>query len=181
MRAAAVMGVALFALASGCDKKDPAPAPEAHATASAPAPNASAPAATASASAAPAPASAKWIGTYTAKVGTVEPPKAAHEKTWTADPGTAAVGAGTIELEVSGPHGAAVGRAAGPLGDLVVSGTLEGGELRANLAPKDPNADGAMTGFLVGKLDGHAIKGTLRVSGRDAKIVREGDVQLSAK
>lgn len=149
-----------------------------------PAPSASA---AAVASAAPAPsaapdASARWVGAYTAKPGAVAPPSNAREKTWTKDPGTASVGPGTIELTVGPlPRGEVVGRASGALGDLELSGAFDGKELRATARPREPNAPDAMTGTLSLAVEGDALAGTLRASGRDATIVRDADVKLQKK
>lgn len=171
----------LLLAAAGCDKG----ATESPAKAAAPAGSTSAtvvakPAA--SASAAPPPAApTAWAGSYDAKVGEVNPPKAAHEKTWTKDPGTAAIGKGTIELTVAPAKGVVTGTAAGPLGDLVVSGELDDKELRANLTPKEPNGEHAMTGVLSLTKNGDKLEGTLRASDRDAKIVREATVELAPK
>jgi hypothetical protein len=174
----AVLALA-FASAAACSKeasKDSAP-PAASAAASAiaarPAPSASAPAATATDRTA-------WSGTYTAKVGAVDPPKNANEKTWTGDPGSAAVGNGAIDLTV-GDRGEARGDAKGPLGEMTISGVYDGKELRANLAPKEPRGENAMTGFMTLASEGSAMKGTMRVSNRDAKIVREATVELAKK
>src|SRR5207253_313735 len=89
----------------------------------------------------------RWAGAYVAKPGAVLPPKNANEKTWQRDPGTAAIGAGTIELAI-GPRGDALGSSSGALGDLALSGSFDGKELRATATPRDPNAPGAMTGAL---------------------------------
>jgi hypothetical protein len=152
-----------------------------------------APSAAASASATPAPAavppaavaSSGWSGSYAANIGPVNPPAAAHEKTWNDDPGRTGVGPGTIELAVN-PSGTALGEAKGALGELSVSGTFDGRELRANLLPKNPNAEGAMTGFMALTAQGEPssakeLKGTLRVASRDARLVREATVQLARK
>jgi hypothetical protein len=145
------------------------------------------------ASAAPSASAAKpagpqntaWSGSYVAKVGAVAPPENAKEKTWTNDPGTAAVGPGTVALSVAGAGGATRGSLSGPLGDLEVSGVFDGTELRASLAPKDPKADPAMTGFMVltgsGGPPPSTLKGTLRVSNGDARVVREAAVELARK
>jgi hypothetical protein len=176
--------VALLLLAAlgACDKGAPSGAPSPSAGASA-APVASSPAPAASASAAETPAaSAAWTGTYTSKVGPVDPPANAKEKTWVGDPGSAAVGKGTIDLSITAPRGDVNGVAKGPLGEMVVSGTYDGHELRANLAPKDPKAEEAMTGFLL--MNGESagpLRGTMRVSGRDARVVREAAVEVSKK
>jgi hypothetical protein len=146
----------------------------------------------AAASAAPAASSGKaatdataWSGSYQAKIGPVAPPENAKEKAWTDDPGTAAVGSGAIKLSISGARGDTQGEVTGPLGDLKVSGVFDGTELRANLLPKDPKADSAMTGFMVLAGSGGPppanLKGTLRVSNRDARIVREASVELAKK
>jgi hypothetical protein len=121
-----------------------------------------------------------WSGTYTAKVGAVEPPTNAKEKTWTNDPGSAAVGKGAMDLTV-GDRGETRGETKGPLGDMTIIGTYDGKELRANLAHKEPKSDGAMTGYMMLASEGNAMKGTLRVANRDAKIVREATVELAKK
>ena len=124
--------------------------------------------------------SATWSGSYAAKVGAVEPPTNAKEKTWTLDPGSAAVGKGTVDLSV-GERGETRGETKGPLGEMTITGLYDGKELRANLLPKDPRADGAMTGFMVLSSEGDSLKGTMRVSNRDARIVREATVELAKK
>jgi hypothetical protein len=178
--------VALIALATSvaCSKSPAsgAPSPSASAVAassSSPTPSgSSAPASAASA------ASGAWSGAYTAKVGAVDPPKNAKEKTWTEDPGSVAVGKGTVELAISGPRGDVTGEAKGPLGEMIVAGTFDGKELRANLTPKNPKGDGAMTGFMELTGDGpetSLLKGNIRASGRDARIVREATVEISKK
>jgi hypothetical protein len=171
-----------FALAAGagCSKesKDSPPV-----VSTVPAASASAARAAPSGSAAPlanATERAAWTGNYVAKVGAVDPPANAKEKTWTGDPGTAAVGKGAVDLTV-GERGETHGETKGPLGDMTISGTYDGKELRANLAPKEPKGDGAMTGFMALTAEGSAMKGTMRVSNRDAKIVREATVELAKK
>jgi hypothetical protein len=67
---------------------------------------------------------------------------------------------------------------------MLVAGVFDGKELRANLTPKDPKADTAMTGFMVLTGEGApaaTLKGTLRVSSRDARVVREATVELAKK
>ena len=126
-----------------------------------------------------------WSGSYLAKVGPVAPPENAKEKTWADDPGTAAVGRGAIALSIVGTRGDTQGELTGPLGDLKIAGVFDGAELRANLLPRDPKADGAMTGFMLLAASGgpppSALKGTLRVSNHDARIVREASVELAKK
>jgi hypothetical protein len=182
----ATVTACLATVAAGCSKEGgdkAAPAPSAST-----APVASV-AALASAAAAASAAKAggegsSWTGSYTAKVGAVAPPENAKEKTWADDPGSAAVGKGTVALNVAGQRGETRGELGGPLGDMQVAGVFDGKELRANLVPKDPKADTAMTGFMVLTGEGTpaaTLKGTLRVSSRDARVVREATVELAKK
>lgn len=173
----------VIVMAAGCSKTSSDKASPAASTSAAPVAAASSAAPPSSATAQGAEGSA-WSGSYVAKVGPVVPPEAAKEKAWTNDPGTAAVGQGTIKLSVSGPRGDTQGDLTGPLGDLKISGVFDGTELRANLMPKDPKGDEAMTGFMLLGASGappSALKGTLRVSNRDARIVREASVELAKK
>lgn len=140
-----------------------------------------------SASGAPAGSSAadgaSWKGTYKSKVGAVTPPKEAAVEVWAKDPGTAAIGEGTISLTItpvpSGKFSRVLGEGKGALGDLVISGTLDADGLTARIDAKDPKAPNAMSGTLSGKQDGAKIEATLRVSGRDANVVREAAVTLT--
>jgi hypothetical protein len=149
-------------------------------------PGASASAGSATA-ASPAGAAAVFAGSYLAKQGAVDSPT--KEKTWTEDTGSDAVGKGSIELSVDGPPGDAkgpprkvVGQAKGPLGPMSITGTFDGKEVRANMAPTEGNAPGAMTGFMTLTADGPAsLKGTLRVASGNARIVREATVELARK
>jgi hypothetical protein len=126
------------------------------------------------------------VGSFTAKVGEVNSPKAAREKTWTDDKGSTSIGPGKLDLTVHRPEGLVSGSVTGALGDLTVTGVLEGKDLRANLSPQNPNADGAMTGWMALTLEGSetapkGLAGTLRVAGKDARLVREADVELKVE
>ena len=178
-----IFAIATLSAVIGCSKAS-SDKPSAAASASS--------ATSAAASAAPVASASKgateataWSGSYQAKVGPVAPPENAKEKTWTDDPGTAAVGPGAIKLSIAGARGDTQGELSGPLGDLKVSGVFDGTELRANLMPKDPKADSGMTGFMLLTGSGGPppanLKGTLRVSNRDARIVREASVELAKK
>jgi hypothetical protein len=177
--------VALVA-ATSCSKEGGDKAGPAASASAAPMASASAAPASSTAKAAPAAGDASsWSGSYLAKVGPVAPPENAKEKTWTEDPGTAQTGRGSIALSIAGSRGDTQGELTGPLGDLKVAGVFDGKELRANLVPKDPKADGAMTGFmLLATSEGAipaALKGTLRVSNNNARIVREASVEVAKK
>ena len=184
LESTALGAIAVVMLVASCSKTSTDKASPAASTSAAPVALASA-AAPSSSAKAPAAEGGAWSGSYVAKVGAVAPPENAKEKAWTSDPGTDAVGKGVIALSVSGSRGDTRGELTGPLGDLDISGVFDGTELRANLLPKDPKADAAMTGFMLLAASGgpppSALKGTLRVSSRDARIVREASVELAKK
>ncbi len=183
----------LTAAAAGCDKGTPTPTDTAKGAVSSAEPATSAPpaasgSASGSASAAAsggapeaAGAAERWKGSFKTKVGLVTPPEKAEVKVWTKDPGTEAIGDGTITLSVSGkgPGRTVDGTADGALGDLLIRGELDDKELSARVDPKTPNAPGAMTGVLQGKRTADGIEATLRVSGRNGNIVREATIKLA--
>ena len=182
-RDAMFTAVALVLISAGCAKSTPASAelggPASSGTALVAASAAGAPSAVAAT--APKAGAAHWVGSYVAKVGAVDPPKAANEKTWASDPGTSSTGKGTIDLVVGQPPGEARGHLKGALGELELTGTFDGHELNAELRPEQPNSDSALTGIASMKVEGGAMKGTARVSGRDGKIVRQADLELAPR
>ena len=135
--------------------------------------------ATPTASAAPAhPHAGTWKGTFEATKGEVTVDEGVPYSTWNKEEGSAAAGAGEIELTVS-PNGAVNGEATGALGKLRVIGVLpEEGELAVSLQPADPNAEDAMTGTLVGKVEGDLLKADLRAASRDGNRVRKASTTL---
>lgn len=127
--------------------------------------------------------SMKWKGTYTAAAATFENPVKSKggKDSAEADPGSSAVGAGTLELLVDGKL--VRGRADGPLGPLALSGVLDTDQLRVQAVAPDPNAPEAMTGWMLLRAESsstapNVMIGVLRVAGRDARIVREASVRL---
>jgi hypothetical protein len=174
LRVALLFGCSVGIALAGC-KKEARIEPVA-ASASAPGPGATA--------APPAPeakTSASFSGTYTAKAAEVSLGKGEKAVQWPDNPASGAVGPGTIDLVVREPRGEVRGEANGALGNMVVSGEFDGHDLRATLIPKDPNAEDAMTGVMTLSQNGTALRGTLRVSGKDARVVREASVELSRK
>jgi hypothetical protein len=139
------------------------------------------PVAPAAASAPHAKSTTSFSGTYTAKAAAIDLGKGNKVVKWPQNPEAGAAGSGTIDLVVADPRGEVRGEAKGPLGNLLVNGDFDGRDLRSNLVPRDPNADDAMTGVMTLVADGAAMRGTLRVSSRDARIVREASVQLARK
>jgi len=181
-RLAALVCIAVASCTKGSSRETSGPAASSSAPPAAAANIAKSAAPVASASEA---APSAWSGSYSAKVGAVNPPANAKEKTWTDDPGSAAVGKGTLDLSIAEPRGETTGETKGPLGEMTIAGLFDGHELRANLRPKNPKADGAMTGFMVLTAEGspapNTLKGTMRVSSRDARVVREAEVELTKK
>lgn len=159
---------------AGCAKKTSTESP-------APASSSAAPVARPAASAPTAASASAFGGTYTAKAASVDIGNGDKAVKWPPNPATGALGAGTIDLGVANPGGEVRGTATGSLGDMVVSGRFDGHDLVANLTPKNPNADDAMTGVMMLVADGAAMRGTLRASGKDARVVREAAVELSRK
>lgn len=137
--------------------------------------------ATAAPAAAPAdPLAGTWEGSYNAKKGNVSLPPKVKDKALAADDGKASSGAGTIEI-VIGPSGELHGKSTGALGACTLVGRVDEGMIRAKMDPEDPRAPSAMTGVLVGKLDGDSIRADLHVAGPDATVVRESAVELKRK
>ena len=126
------------------------------------------------------PLAGRWEGAYEAKKGAVSLPPKVKDKALAADDGKASSGAGTVEIGV-GASGEVMGKITGALGACTVHGKAEEGVLRAQIAPEDPRAPGAMTGVLVGKLDGDTIRGEIQVAGPDATVVRQASITLKRK
>lgn len=134
----------------------------------------------ASASAAPAhPHAGTYKGSFEATKGEVTVEEGVPYGTWKKEDGASVAGAGEIELTVS-PNGAVNGSATGALGKLRAIGVLpaKDSELAVTLQPDDPNAEDAMTGTLVGKVEGDLIKAELRASSADGNRVRKASVVL---
>lgn len=164
-----------FVVVVGCGKKDAPP--------SEPAPAAK-PAVSASASAAAekpaAPLTLK--GAYAAKQGEVRMPEDAppflHPES------KEGLGDGDLELVLPAKDGAVVGKGKGALGAQLFEGWLEGNRLNGTLRPAD-GATPAMWGLVEATVEGageaRTVKGTVRASGRDGKVVREAAFTLDKK
>jgi hypothetical protein len=200
---AAAMAIALGIVGTACSKPTGGAAGAPSAGSSAPAIAASGSAATFGSARPAGIAHLQWEGTYAAKPGVVNVPEEAKDKHWPHDPASAAasggpaIGSGTLSLAVTGAHGEVIGVAHGALGELSISGIYDGTELRANVVSKDPADPLAMSGFMVlgsaggapaggttaggpAAAGGAALSGTMRVASRDAKIVRDADVKITA-
>jgi hypothetical protein len=146
-----------------------------------PAPSASTtPAASASPAPAPAPVPEKpwfegaWQGTFSAELFRIELP-AGNVKEWKTDDGKQASGPGELSLEVAA-DGTVSGSAKGALGELSVSGRVEGDRAALSLAPVTP---GGFQGVILAARAGDGLKGALSASSGDSLQVRRADVTLS--
>lgn len=167
MRAA----VLVVALAIGCGKKEEAPTPKPAASA--------APSAGPSAEAEkPKSASATFRGSYAAKQGAVRTPDDApafiHPES------KDGIGAGALEVTLPATRGEVTGKASGALGAQVFSGWLEDKRLTGTLHPEGDAAN-AMWGMVDATVEGSAIKGVIRASGRDGRVVREATFTVEKK
>lgn len=143
------------------------------------------PSAIPAASAAPAPSAppagpVTWTGTYTATAGTLFVPDGGE---WSGvkfrgDDASTGLGAGTLTVTIDGT-GRVDGTTEGALGAGTVSGLFKEDTLTARIAPKDPNV--GFTGTAVGKREGDAIKGQMRLSQSNASVIREATFSLAKK
>jgi len=181
-----VMLALVFAL-SACDQKSsptsapPTVASAAPVTSAVPPASVAASVAPPAASSAPAPAVApetatRWAGTYQSEKAKVATPDKVKDLTWTKDDGTAAIGSGTIKIEVTGTS--VGGSSTGPLGNLIASGVYDGKELRVSLSPKDTAEPGAMRCSGVAELKDGALRGTLQCASANAVVVRKVSYEL---
>lgn len=124
-----------------------------------------------------------WGGTFKAERAEVTVPDGVTYDSWKDDPG-GAEGDGQLELTIS-DDGTVRGRATGALGTLAVAGMLEDGRLSAGMSPdpKDPASDDqtGMSGVLSGTVKDGALVAILRVSSRDASVVRKASIKLQKK
>jgi hypothetical protein len=176
----------IFALTAlvACDTASPPPAPSGAASGSLPAAPASASAtATTTASAraaAPAGAPRRFAGSIDVKQAKVKVQSGVKVGAWRKDEGKELVGACEVDLVLAG-DGSVSGTAKGALGELVVTGAWDGKLVHAEIASKDPAAEGAVRGTLEATLEGDALGGKLRIASSDASLVREADVALKPK
>ena len=137
-------------------------------------------ASSAAASSAPAPAPAKpwfagsWQGLFVAQLFRLEMP-VGGVKEWKLDDGKRSTGEGALSLEVS-EEGVVTGTARGALGDLAVTGRVEGD--RAALSLASPQPDG-FHGVVLATQTPDGMKGTLSASSGDSLLVRKAEVTLT--
>lgn len=144
----------------------------------APAASASAAPSAIPAASAPAPSKAwfegRWQGTYEAELFRIELP-AGNVKEWKLDDGKKASGAGKLSLEVS-PDGTVTGTSTGALGDLAVSGRVEGDRAALSLGS---GAEATFHGTVLATQTPEGMSGTLSASSGDSLQVRHAKVTLA--
>ena len=134
-----------------------------------------APAAPAASSAAPSKAwfEGAWQGTYEAELFRVELP-AGNVKEWKLDDGKKASGAGKLSLAVS-PDGTVTGTSTGALGDLAVSGRVEGDRAALSLVS---GGEATFHGTVLATQTPEGMSGALSASSGDSLQVRHAKVAL---
>jgi len=157
-------------LLASCGKKDASPQNE-------PAPAKSAePAKSAAPARSGEPMTVK--GSYTAKQAEVRTPEDAPK--FIHPESKDGLGAGELELTLPAKGGEATGKASGALGAQVFAGWLEGGRLTGTLSPADGSKP-PMWGLVDATVEGSSVKGTIRASGSDGRVVREAPFTLEKK
>jgi hypothetical protein len=177
----AVCALSLLA-PSGCQKKRVA-AEAAPSVSAAPMDSATAPgpaSAPPPAAGARSPLAGTWSGSYRATPHRIEMDKKEALPAWAKDDQKAAVGEGKLELVID-PSGQVSGTSNGPIGELVATGRVEEGGVRATLVPRDPAAEGAFQGWLAAELAGNRIGGRIEVSSADGAVVRQASVDLGRR
>jgi hypothetical protein len=117
-------------------------------------------------------------GSYTAKQAEVRTPEDAPK--FIHPESKEGLGAGELEINLPALQGEATGKASGALGAQVFSGFLSDGHLTGTLQPAD-GASPAMWGVLDATVEGSSVKGTIRASGRDGRVVRDASFTLEKK
>lgn len=129
-----------------------------------------------------APKTRVFEGTYTTTPGTLYIPTGPSEYKMTkqAPDDGGLLGPGTLSLTVA-PDGRVSGAStAGPLGDAVLEGVLEGDRLTASIRRKDPSDDG-LTGTLVGTVHDGKLEGSMELANGNAGTLREAKLVAAQK
>ena len=169
---AVLLVAALVGGALSCGKKEDAPKPAVTAPSGAPASSEK------KAESEQKPDEAKgstFKGSYAAKQAEVrtpdDAPKFIHPDT------KDSIGAGELALTLPATRGPIAGKASGALGAQVFSGWLEEGRVTGTLHPNDAAAN-AVWAVVDATLEGSVIKGVMRGSGRDGRVVRDAAFSL---
>jgi hypothetical protein len=98
---------------------------------------------------------------------------------WRGDLSNAGLGDGPIALTVD-PSGRVAGTLTGPLGPAVINGLLAGDKLTASITRQTPS-DGGFVGTLVGGVADGKLTGTMKLSQREASVIRSATFSASKK
>ena len=178
MRCSAVLLFAGLMLCAGCDSPEGRSEPSSRPATAEVRPSATArPSADVDPSTPLPPLVGRWAGSYHARRVSIEMPRGLPAGAWQHDDGTLGSGDGRIELVVR-TDSELRGAVTGALGDLEIRGMVDGDSVHAGISPKEPLADPAMSGILVGQREGQEIIGELRVSSQDGSLVRFSPVRL---
>jgi hypothetical protein len=122
----------------------------------------------------------RWTGTYRSAAGAIHVPDGGEWSgfKWRGDDAGDGVGDGTMTLTVDGTTQRVEGTAAGAIGEVLLTGAAQGGQVTASVRRKDP-ADRGLTGTLVATQTADKVDGTMRLSFGDAHILREASFTLA--
>ena len=115
-----------------------------------------------------------WQGAFQAELFRIELP-AGGVKEWKQDDGKKASGDGKLSLEAK-PDGSVSGTATGALGELAVSGQVDGDRAALTLTSAQPDG---FHGVILATQTPEGMKGTLNASSGDSLQVRQAAVTLS--
>jgi hypothetical protein len=178
MRCSALLLCSGLTLGAGCNSPEGRSEPSSRpATAKVPASATVRPSANVDASTPLPPLIGRWTGSYHARRASIEMPRGLPAGAWQHDDGSLGSGEGRVELVVQ-KDSELLGAVTGALGELEIRGMVDGDNVHAGISPKDPLADPAMSGILVGQRSGQEIIGELRVSSQDGSLVRFSPVRL---
>jgi len=122
-----------------------------------------------------------WTGKYDAKRREVEvAPDAGRLRAWDDDDGTQGTGPGEIEISIDA-EGRVTGKGKGALGEMIVSGAVEGESVRLRLLPPAGVSGPAFAGYVVADRKGGDLVGVLAASSGDSLLVRRAEVELEKR
>lgn len=126
-----------------------------------------------------------WEGTFTATTYTISmSDKEGGIEEWKSDAGAATQpGSGTLHLTIDESR-SVLGEASGALGELIISGELDGEQLRLRLRSKPSGAAAAPAeqwgGYILARRDTGSFRGHLRAATGNGHRVRQGTLTLNS-
>ncbi len=173
--------VLLLPLLTACPSSPTEKRPTPAASAIGSVPKGTIPAASASAGAARPWYVGTWRGKYDARRHALDvAPDAGRLRAWDEDDGKQAVGVGELEVVVDAT-GVVTGTAKGVLGNLSVTGAVEGDSVRLRLLSPAGGDDPVFAGYLVAERHGDQLRGVLQASSGDSALVRRAEVELQKR